>query len=175
MSYRELPVQMHTRYAEFLAFMADCPHRKTPSTMETAFWAWIEAQSSDSQDVRDLAIFSSEQAVEIQILKNDLDRLHRERDSFQEQARCLAESSDTITDYAIFQAISDLERVCRHRTATQSEDWLQIESEDRTTKPVIEAALIALEAANVELKRREKFPNVLIVYDRSQNKFFGRN
>ena len=143
--------------------------------METAFWAWLKAQSSDSQDVRDLAIFSSEQAVEIQILKNDLDRLHRERDSFQEQARCLAESSDTITDYAIFQAISDLERVCRHRTATQSEDWLQIESEDRTTKPVIEAALIALKAANVELKRREKFPNVLIVYDRSQNKFFGKS
>lgn len=111
---------------------------------------------------------------QIEILKADLDRLHRERDSFQEQARCLAESSDTITDYAIFQAISDLERVCRHRTATQSEDWLQIESEDRTTKPVIEAALIALEAANVELKRRNKFPNVLIVYDRSTNRFFGK-
>ena len=174
MSYQELPVQMHPRYAEFLKFMADCPHRKTPSTMETAFWTWHKAQSSDSQDVRDLVIFSSEQAVEIQILKNDLDRLHRERDSFQQQARCLAESSDTITDYAIFQAISDLERVCRHRTATQSEDWLQIESEDRTTKPVIEAALIALKAANVELKRREKFPNVLIVYDRSTNRFFGK-
>ena len=175
MSYQELPVQMHHKYQEFLAFMADCPHRKTPSTMETAFWAWLKAQSSDSKEVRDLVIFSSEQAVEIQILKNDLDRLHRERDSFQEQARCLAESSDTITDYAIFQAISDLERVCRHRTATQSEDWLQIESEDRTTKPVIEAALIALEAANIELKRRDKFPNVLIVYDRSQNKFFGKS
>lgn len=174
MSYQELPVQMHPRYQEFLKFMADCPHRKTPECMQTAFWTWLKAQSSDSQEVRDLAIFSSEQAVEIQILKNDLDRLHRERDSFQEQARCLAESSDTITDYAIFQAISDLERVCRHRTATQSEDWLQIESEDRTTKPVIEAALIALKAANVELKRREKFPNVLIVYDRSQNKFFGK-
>jgi len=174
MSYQELPVQMHPRYQEFLAFMVDCPHRKTPSTLETAFWAWINSQSSYSQDVRDLAVFGSEQAVEIQILKNDLDRLHRERDSFQEQARCLAESSDTITDYAIFQAISDLERVCRHRTATQSEDWLQIESEDRTTKPVIEAALIALKAANVELKRRDKFPNVLIVYDRSTNRFFGK-
>lgn len=80
-----------------------------------------------------------------------------------------------IKDYAIWQAISDLERVCRHRTATQKEDWLQIESEDRTTKPVIEAALIVLEAANIELKRRDKFPNILIVYDRSQNKFFGKS
>lgn len=178
MSYQELPVQMHPCYAEFLAFMAECPYRKTPECMQTAFWAWLKAQSSDSQDVRDLVIFSSEQAVEIQILKNDLDRLHRERDSFQEQARCLAESSDIdpiLKDYAIWQAISELERVCRHRTATVNEDWLQIESEDRTTKPVIEAALIALEAANIELKRREKFPNVLIVYDRSNNKFFGKS
>ena len=86
-----------------------------------------------------------------------------------------SEKDKILKDYAIFQAISDLERVCRHRTATQNEDWLQIESEDRTTKPVIEAALIALEAANVELKRRDKFPNVLIVYDRSKNKFFGKS
>ncbi len=36
----ELPVQMHPKYPEFLAFMTECPHRKTPSTLETAFWAW---------------------------------------------------------------------------------------------------------------------------------------
>lgn len=174
MSYQELPVQMHPRYNEFLAFMAECPHRKTPSTMETAFWAWLKNRAAICQDVRDLAIFGSEQTEIIKTLKNDLDRLHRERDSFQEQARCLAESSDTITDYAIFQAISDLERVCRHRTATQSEDWLQIESEDRQTKPLICYALKVLEAANIEIKRRDKFPNILIVYDRSKNEFFGK-
>lgn len=98
MSYQELPVQMHPRYQEFLKFMADCPHRKTPSTMETAFWAWIKAQSSDSQEVRDLAIFSSEQAVEIQILKNDLDRLHRERDSFQQQSSVMASENERLND-----------------------------------------------------------------------------
>jgi len=97
MSYQELPVQMHPRYNEFLKFMVDCPHRKTPSTMQTAFWAWLKAQSSYSQDVRDLVIFSSEQAVEIQILKNDLDRLHRERDSFQQQARVLAEEVERLS------------------------------------------------------------------------------
>lgn len=37
----KLPVSMHPRYATFLEFMADCPYRKTPSTLETAFWAWI--------------------------------------------------------------------------------------------------------------------------------------
>ena len=41
-----LPVQMHQRYKEFLAFMADCPHRKTPSTLETAFWAWLKIEES---------------------------------------------------------------------------------------------------------------------------------
>ena len=95
---QQLPVQMHPKYQEFLKFMADCPHRKTPSTMETAFWAWLKAQSSDSQDVRDLAIFSSEQAVEIQILKNDLDRLHRERDSFQQQSSVMASENERLND-----------------------------------------------------------------------------
>lgn len=177
MSYRELPVQMHHKYQEFLKFMADCPHRKTPSTMETAFWAWLKAQSSDSQDVRDLAIFSSEQAVEIQILKNDLDRLHRERDSFQEQARCLAECvvNDTIINYAIWQAISDLERVCRHRTATAAEDWLQVEAENRTHIPTISYALEVLHACGVEMDSKIGFPNIRIIYDRSNNKFFGKS
>ena len=177
MSYQELPVQMHPRYNEFLAFVnyLETDARKNPNALELAFNVWINAQSSDSQDLRDLAIFSSEQAVEIQILKNDLDRLHRERDSFQQQARCLAESSDTITDYAIFQAISDLERVCRHRTATAAEDWLQVEAENRTHIPTINYALEVLKAAGVEMDSKIGFPNIRIIYDRSNNKFFGKS
>jgi hypothetical protein len=80
-----------------------------------------------------------------------------------------------LQDYAVWQAITELERLCRHRTATQNEDWLQVESEDRQTKPLIGYALKVLEAANVEIKRRDKFPNILIVYDRNKNEFFGRN
>ena len=49
MSYQELPVQMHPKYQEFLSFMADCPHRKTPSTMETAFWAWLKNKPSSKK------------------------------------------------------------------------------------------------------------------------------
>ena len=41
-----LPVQMHPKYQEFLSFMVDCPHRKTPSTLETAFWAWLKIEES---------------------------------------------------------------------------------------------------------------------------------
>lgn len=41
MNYQDLPVSMHPRYSEFLAFMAKCPYRKTPETMQTAFWAWL--------------------------------------------------------------------------------------------------------------------------------------
>ena len=37
----QLPVSMHPRYNDFLAFMANCPYRKTPETLQTAFWAWI--------------------------------------------------------------------------------------------------------------------------------------
>ena len=46
MSYQELPVQMHPKYQEFLAFMVDCPHRKTPEIMQTAFWAWLKIEES---------------------------------------------------------------------------------------------------------------------------------
>jgi dihydrofolate reductase (trimethoprim resistance protein) len=42
---QELPVQMHPRYNEFLAFMAECPYRKTPETMQAAFWAWHKTMS----------------------------------------------------------------------------------------------------------------------------------
>ena len=42
----QLPVQMHSRYQEFLVFMADCPHRKTPECMQTAFWAWLKIEES---------------------------------------------------------------------------------------------------------------------------------
>ena len=88
MSYQE-PVQMHPRYAAFVEFMADCPHRKTPSTLETAFWAWLNKSGNQS-------IIVVEQAKEITALKNDLDRLHRERDSFQQQARVLAEEVERL-------------------------------------------------------------------------------
>jgi hypothetical protein len=91
MSYQELPVQMHPKYQEFLAFMANCPYRKTPETMQTAFWAWLNKSSNQS-------VVVVEQAKEITVLKQDLDRLHRERDSFQQQARVLAEEVERLND-----------------------------------------------------------------------------
>ena len=83
---QELPVQMHPRYADFLAFMADCPHRKTPEIMQTAFWAWLEL-------VKVQEFFASRSNNS---LKADLDRLHRERDSFQRQASVLAEEVERL-------------------------------------------------------------------------------
>jgi hypothetical protein len=108
----------------------------------------------------------------------DLDRLHRERDSFQQQARALADEvaiSESIVDYAIWQAISDLERVCRHRTATAAEDWLQVEAENRTHIQTINYALEVLKACGVEMDSKIGFPNIRIIYDRSNNKFFGKS
>ena len=170
MSYQQSPVQMHPKYQDFLAFMTDCPHRKTPSTLEVAFWAWLNKSGNQS-------LIVVEQAKEITALKNDLDRLHRERDSFQQQARVMAECvvNDVIINYAIWQAISDLERVCRHRTATAAEDWLQIEAENRTHIPTINYALEVLKECGVQIDEKIGFPNIRIIYDRSKNKFFGKN
>lgn len=91
MSYQELPVQMHPKYQEFLAFMANCPYRKTPSTMETAFWAWLNKSGNQS-------LIVVEQAKEITVLKQDLDRLHRERDSFQQQSSVMASENERLND-----------------------------------------------------------------------------
>lgn len=94
---KQLPVQMHPRYADFLAFMTECPYRKTPSTLETAFWAWSKKMrelcgerwlETGSPFISDLE--------RIDALKKDLDRLHRERDSFQQQARVLAEEVERL-------------------------------------------------------------------------------
>ena len=88
MSYQELPVQMHPRYKEFLDFMSDCPYRKTPSEMQTAFWVWLNKNENKNK-----SLIVVEQAKELTILKNDLDRLHRERDNFQQQCSAMAEEN----------------------------------------------------------------------------------
>lgn len=82
---------MHPRYDEFLAFMADCPHRKTPECMQTAFWAWLNKTGNQS-------VIVVEQAKEITALKADLDRLHRERDSFQQQSSAMASENERLSD-----------------------------------------------------------------------------
>jgi hypothetical protein len=78
-----------------------------------------------------------------------------------------------IRNYAIWQAIHDLESHCRHRAAGRHQDWLQIESEDRASTPVIERALKCLEDCGVEIVRDPNYPNIRIVYDRASNENFG--
>lgn len=85
MSYQELPVQMHPRYAEFLAFMTECPHRKTPSTLETAFWVWYNARNTQDNE-------------RIDALKKDIDRKHRECAERERQCMMLAEDNERLQD-----------------------------------------------------------------------------
>ena len=75
-----------------------------------------------------------------------------------------------IMDYAIFQAIHDLESRCRHRHG----GYLQIEAEDRENVPVIKAALQCLRDCGVRIVEDEGYPNIRIDYDRSKNQYFGR-
>jgi len=116
----------------------------------------------------------------INALKKDLDRKHRECAELQKQLAIMSEEYERIDssvgrDYAIWQAISDLERVCRHRTATAAEDWLQVEAENRTHIPTINYALEVLKVYGVEMDSKIGFPNIRIIYDRSKNKFFGKS
>lgn len=75
-----------------------------------------------------------------------------------------------IKDYAIWQAITDLESRCRHRPT-----GLQMDIEDKAHNITVEYALFVLEKCGVEMVRDQHYGNLKIIYDRGQNQFFGKS
>mgnify|MGYP003524032116 FL=1 len=109
----------------------------------------------------------------IMMLTRDLDRKHRECAALQKQLSVLSEHvlrDEWIVDYAIWQAIHDLESRCRHYPT-----GLEIKVQDRANSVPVEYALRLLEMVGVEMIKNDHFPNVKIIYDRSQNPLFGKN
>ena len=109
----------------------------------------------------------------IMMLTRDLDRKHRECAELQKQCLVMSEvigREQWIVDYAIWQAIHDLESRCRHYPT-----GLEIKVQDRANSVPVEYALRLLEMVGVEMIKNDHFPNVKIVYDRSQNPLFGKN
>jgi len=109
----------------------------------------------------------------IMMLTRDLDRKHRECAALQKQLSVLSEHvlrDEWIVDYAIWQAIHDLESRCHHYPT-----GLEIKVQDRANSVPVEYALRLLELAGVEMVKNDHFPNVKIIYDRSQNPLFGKS
>ena len=109
----------------------------------------------------------------IMMLTRDLDRKHRECAALQKQLSVLSEHvlrDEWIVDYAIWQAIHDLESRCRHYPT-----GLEVKVQDRANSVPVEYALKLLEMVGVEMVKNDHFPNVKIIYDRSQNPLFGKN
>ena len=109
----------------------------------------------------------------IMMLTRDLDRKHRECAALQKQLSVLSEHvlrDEYIVDYAIWQAIHDLESRCRHYPT-----GLEIKVQDKANSVPVEYALRLLEMVGVEMVKNDHFPNVKIIYDRSQNPLFGKN
>ena len=109
----------------------------------------------------------------IMMLTRDLDRKHRECAELQKQLSVLSEHvlrDEWIVDYAIWQAIHDLESRCRHYPT-----GLEIKVQDRANSVPVEYALRLLEMVGVEMIKNDHFPNVKIIYDRSQNPLFGKS
>ena len=109
----------------------------------------------------------------IMMLTRDLDRKHRECAALQKQLSVLSEHvlrDEFIVDYAIWQAIHDLESRCRHYPT-----GLEIKVQDKVNSVPVEYALRLLEMVGVEMVKNDHFPNVKIIYDRSQNPLFGKN
>ncbi len=109
----------------------------------------------------------------IMMLIRDLDRKHRECADLQKQLSGLSEHvwrDERIVDYAIWQAIHDLESRCRHYPT-----GLEIKVQDKANSVPVEYALKLLEMVGVEMVKNDHFPNVKIIYDRSQNPLFGKS
>ena len=108
---------MHPRYDEFTAFLesVQTDARINPNALNLAFDVWLDSQTQQFFDDRpplktdlinentilrakaDVFLKSCKAYEESNdILKADLDRLHRERDSFQQQARVLAEEVERL-------------------------------------------------------------------------------
>ena len=109
----------------------------------------------------------------IMMLTRDLDRKHRECAELQKQCLAMSEvigREQWIVDYAVWQAIHDLESRCRHYPT-----GLEVKVQDKANSVPVEYALKLLELVGVEMVKNDHFPNVKIVYDRSQNPLFGKN
>ena len=109
----------------------------------------------------------------IMMLTRDLDRKHREWAELQKQLSVLSEHvlrDEWIVDYAIWQAIHDLERRCRHYPT-----GLEIKVQDREHDIPVQHALKLLNVVGVKIDKNDKFPNIKIIYDKSQNPLFGKN
>ena len=109
----------------------------------------------------------------IMMLTRDLDRKHRECAELQKQCLVMSEvigREQWIVDYAIWQAIHDLESRCRHYPT-----GLEVKVQDKANSVPVEYALKLLEMVGVEMIKNDHFPNVKIVYDRASNPLFGKN
>ena len=90
---------MHSRYDEFTAFLKtlNTDAKITPSTKHLAFDVWSKTMTElcGERWLETGSPFMSDKE-QIEKLKADLDRLHRERDSFQRQASVLAEEVERL-------------------------------------------------------------------------------
>ena len=109
----------------------------------------------------------------IMMLARDLDRKHRECAELQKQCLVMSEvigREQWIVDYAVWQAIHDLESRCRHYPT-----GLEITVKDKAHDIPVQNALKLLEMVGVEMIKNDHFPNVKIIYDKASNPLFGKN
>ncbi len=111
--------------------------------------------------------------TQVMMLKRDLDKKHRECAELSKQCLVMSERylvDEYVTNYAVWQAIHDLERRCRHYPT-----GLEIKVQDREHDIPVQHALKLLNVVGVKIDKNDHFPNVKIIYDRSQNPLFGKN
>ena len=104
---------MHQKFDEFKAFIdgLDTDARINPNSLNLAFDVWLKLK----KEIYGLARLQKMKIEQLDSLKTDLDRLHRERDSFQQQARVLAEEVERLNNLFLVgfnQAVAERGHAC---------------------------------------------------------------
>lgn len=91
---------LHHRYDEFKQYLktVDTEARINPNSLNLAFDVWLKTKTDNMLENIDMAVFSSEQSELIVKFKQDLDRLHRERDNFHQQCSAMAEENQRLVE-----------------------------------------------------------------------------
>lgn len=152
---------MHEDYPQFLEFMKSLECRKSAQILDAGFEIWLLMSKKNEQ----FEAFQKTHNAQVEKIKS----LEWQVEQAKLNAVICVQS---IHDYAIYSAIWTLELYCRHRDSGTS---LQVTPEDRTNIEPVRVAWAMLEKFDdVTLEPVGSFGNMRIVYDKSQNPFFGR-
>lgn len=183
---------MHKAYPRFLELFESCGLRNSAEVKDACFNIWLRLGGNfiEKEDKNHpLGVYKTE----IDSLKREIRLLMSKKDEqfevFQKTHNAQVEKikslefqlkqsklnaqilNQQIIDWGIYSAIWTVETYCRYRDSKTS---LQVTPEDRANIEPVRMAWMMLKNLGVDIETVGNHGNMRIVYDKSQNPFFGR-